>query len=473
MPDVREKISPNTKASRLNRDQDKYGTIAEIGAGQEVAGWFFRVGGAAGTIAKTMSAYDMTFSDAIYGGSDRYVSRTRLKSMLEHEYMLLVERLGEERGGQSCFFAFANTVAATSYTVKGEGQGWMGIRFQTHPRRHSNDLLVHVRLLDWDNLQQQEAIGILGVNLIYAAFHHTGAGQEDEFLESLIDGINPERVEVDVILPEGPDLRHFEERLLNLRLVSRGMTDAVVFDPWGNVRHGSEIFYKKALLVQRGSFRPVTRVNLEMMDAALERFESELKEEPAEDSPILEVMEISMTNLLRSGDVDPEDFLARVDLLKAMGKMVMVSNYAEFYKLSSHLGQYTDKRIRLVLGVTLMEEVFKEKYYESLGGGILESFGRLFRNDLRFYVYPALDPDSGGELHVEDLPIEGTAAHLHRYLVEEGAIVGLKNIQEASAPYSSQEVSQRIADGDASWEKMVMPEVAREIKAHGYFGWSG
>jgi len=469
--DRREEINPSAKAGRLNRDPGKYGTIAEIGAGQEVARLFFHVGGAAGTIAKTMSAYDMTFSDAIYGDADRYVSRVRLKSMLEHEYQLLVERLGQSKGADTCFFAYANTVAATSFRVKGDGHGWMGVRFQKTPQHPSNDIMIHVRLLDRDNPQQQEAVGLLGVNLIYAAYHYSGNGQEEDFLDSLLEGINPERVEVDVVLTEGEEIGHFDERLLALQLVKKEMTSAVVFDPWGNVRHGSEMFYKKALLVERGSFRPVTRVNLDMIDAAHEAFEVDLNTDQRF-APILEIMEISMTNLLQEGNVDPNDFLARVEILKSLGKTVMVSNYAEFYKLAAHLSQYPRERIGIVLGVPLVREVFKHKYYESLGGGILESFGRLFKDGLKFYVYPALDSETGEEIHVDQLEIDSTARHLYQFLLEEHCVVGLKNRNPKEKPYTSREVARRMVEGDHSWEKLVTEEVAEAIKTNGYFGYT-
>ncbi len=468
MTATQENLNANSKAIRLNRDPSRYGTIAEIGAGQEVARWFFRVGGAAGTIAKTMSAYDMTFSDAIYGDSARYVSRGRLKSMLDHEYSLLEERLGDERGKETCFFAFANTVAATSFKVKDKGHGWMGIRFQTKPQAPPSDILMHVRLLDRDNVQQQEAAGILGVNLIYAAFHYLGSDNVHPFLDSLLDGINPDRVEIDVILGEGPDFEKLDNRIVNLLLVEKNMTHSVVFDPWGNVRHGSEMFYKKALLVERGTFRPVTRVNLDMLDAANEQFREDLGPDGPE---ILEVMEISTENLLQQGNADFLDFLERVDTLKALGKTVMVSNHAEFHKIAAYLGNYTDERIGVVLGVGLVKEVFHPKYYKAMDGGILEAFGHLFKDDLRLYVYPMLDADTGEVVRVEDLEFSGATAHLHRYCIEEGSLVGLQNRKPTEIPYSCREVCARIASGDETWETLVPPEVATFIKENHFFGY--
>src|SRR5690349_5626885 len=159
------------KALSINLDQRRYGTFAEIGAGQEVVRWFFRVGGAAGTIAKSMSAYDMAVSDAIYGPCDRYVCRPRLQSMLDYEHDLNLARLNESRGDMTAFFTFADTVAARNFKGTNECHGWMGVKFQAHPRDQDSQVIIHVRMLDVEATLQQEALGIVGVNLLYGAFY--------------------------------------------------------------------------------------------------------------------------------------------------------------------------------------------------------------------------------------------------------------------------------------------------------------
>src|SRR5207302_10365670 len=190
-------------------DRQKYGTFAEIGAGQEVARRFFHVGGAAGTIAKTMSAYDMTFSDAIYGPSDRYVSRVRLNTMLDHEYDLLLERLEKKLGNERAFFVFADTVAARSFKEHNESHGWLGVRFQTDFRGEPSQIIIHVRMLDEANVDQQEALGVIGVNLIYGAFYHT---RPEELISSLQENLAPGQIQVDLLKFSGPAFAKIDDR---------------------------------------------------------------------------------------------------------------------------------------------------------------------------------------------------------------------------------------------------------------------
>src|SRR5436853_3268616 len=220
------------KALQINLDPKKYGTFAEIGAGQEVARRFFHVGGAAGTIAKTISAYDMTFSDAIYGPTDRYVSRKRLFTMLDHEYDLLIERLDSKIGGERTFFVFADTVAARSFKQHNEAHGWLGVRFQTQPRSEPSQIIIHVRMLDESNADQQEALGVIGVNLLYGAFYYS---QPEQLISSLQENLAPGRIQVDLIKFSGPSFAKIDNRLINLQLVSQGLTDAVLFTADGQM----------------------------------------------------------------------------------------------------------------------------------------------------------------------------------------------------------------------------------------------
>jgi hypothetical protein len=449
-------------------DPTKYGVFAEIGAGQEVARWFFRVGGAAGTIAKSMSAYDMIISDAIYGPSKRYVSRQRLQTMLEHEYELLHERLKEKRGGNTKFFVFADTVAARSFTRPDEGQGWMGIRFQTQPSAPPSEIIIHVRMLDKENLQQQETIGIMGVNLIYGAIYLSH--QPEEFITSLIDGLSPERVEVDMIKFSGPDFDKVDNRLMSLQLVQKGLANAAMFNADGEVVQAAEVLYKKPILVERGSFRPVTKTTLNMLQCAL----AQLVQEPqVQGEQVVVLLEMTLKNLTDGGVIDHKDFLERVDILSSLGKTVLISNYAEYHRLAAYFFRYTKQLIGVVMGVPTLRELFEEKFYSDLEGGILESFGRLFRNGLRIYTYPYQDPTSGSILTAGNLRVASHLRHLYAYLIENQYILGLRDYDEKFLGIFSRDALAKIKAGDPAWEEMVPPQVAKIIKERKLLGCPG
>jgi hypothetical protein len=454
------------KALKINLDANRYGTFAEIGAGQETARWFFRVGGAAGTVAKSMSAYDMTFSDAIYGICPRYVSRQRLVTMLDHEYSLLLERLSPKRGDSTSFFVFANTVSAASYNSTRECHGWLGVRFQRMPRAEPSEIYIHIRMLDRQNLQQQEALGIVGVNLLYGAFCYNE--NPDLLIKSLLDGLSTERLEIDLIRFSGEDFAHLDNRLINLQLVKNGMTGAVVFSPEGEVLQASDHIYKKNILLERGNFRPVTKVNLEMLEAARTQF---LIGHSEDKDSVVEIMEITLRNMLNSGEVDAEDFLARVDILSALGKTVMISNFGEFHRLAAYLSRNTKERIGIVLGISLLQEIFDQKYYRDLEGGILESFGRLFKNDLKLFIYPALSEYDGSPITAQNLQVAGNLRHLYAHLYENECIIPIESSQSKSVTFSSHEVANRIERGDGSWEELVTPQVADLIKKNHFFGY--
>ena len=464
-------IDTHQKALKINLDPAKYGTFAEIGAGQEVARWFFRVGGASGTIAKTISAYDMMVSDAIYGHSDRYVSRQRLQTMLEYEFNLMIERLNAKRGETTRFFVFADTVATRSSHAGGrpsEAHGWMGIRFQLHPRVEPSQVLIHVRMLDKESLQQQETLGIVGVNLIYSALYLHG---KPTLISSLLDNLTSERVEVDMIKFSGPGFTHVDNRLMSLQLVQHKLTNAAMFTAEGEVVQPAEVLYKKAILVERGSFRPVTNATLDMLEAAKSQF---IQEPQVQGEQIVTLMEMTLKNLTggdESGGIDHVDFLDRVDILGALGMNVLISNYGEFHRLAAYLFRYTKNMIGIVMGVPTLRDIFDEKYYEDLEGGILESFGRLFKNDLKFYVYPYRDPASGALITAGNLRVASNLRHLYAYLYENQLIHGLRDIREELLPIYSRDVLEKIQQGDGEWEKMVPCEVARLIKERKLFGW--
>lgn len=459
-------LGTQQKALQINLDPTKYGAFAEIGAGQEVARWFFRVGGASGTIAKTMSAYDMTVSDAIYGPSDRYVSRTRLQQMLDHEFQLLVERLAGQRGATTRFFVFADTVAAQSFQRRDECHGWLGVRFQHEPGSPPSDVIVHVRMLDRENLPQQEALGIMGVNLIYAALNLHG--RIDSFLRSLLDDLGHERVEVDMAKFCGPAFDGVDNRLVSLHLVQLGLTHAALFTADGEVVQASEVLHRKNILVERGTFRPPTRVTLDMLHCAQAQF---VQEPGVSGGDLLVLMEMTLHHLVDGGTIDPRDFLERVDLLGTVGKTVLISNYGAYHRLAAHLFRYTKKKIGIVIGVPSLREIFDEKYYTDLEGGILESFGRLFRNDLKLYVYPYQDPATGAVITADNLRVEPHLRHLYAHLHESRCLEALRDFRPDLLPIFSRDVLQRLRAGPGSWESMVPPEVARRIKEHHLLGY--
>lgn len=492
-------LTTNRKALTVNLDGTRYGTIAEIGAGQEVARIFFSVGGASGSIAKTMSAYDMTFSDAIYGKAPRYVSRERLAAMLDHEYRLLGERLSEKRGDRTCFFAFADTVSARNFSGTNECHGWMGLRFQHEPKAEPSEIIIHVRMWDKENLLQQEALGVVGVNLIYGAFNYRDDPRQ--LIKSLVDHVGTDRVEVDMLKFTGPAFGPLDNRLLALYLVQHGLTNAVMFGPAGEVIQPSEALYKRPVLVERGSFRPVTHVNVDMLNCATAQF---LQEPMVKGKDIVVLMEITMNNLLATGDLDAKDFLARVDMLGHIGFTTLISNYSEYYRLVSYIRRYTKEMIGVALGINNLLEIFNEKYYESLEGGILESMGRMFRHAVKLYVYPmrqdgyerllALQAGRAGATATAAPPPAAPPAARHAFA--SNVLITAKNLQVAEhlrnlyahllenhnidsvTAYNpdylgiySRDVLNRIKSGDPTWETMVPSRVAEIIKQRALFGY--
>ena len=460
-------LSANRKALDLNLDGTVYGTFAEIGAGQEVARRFFYVGAAAGTVAKTMSAYDMTFSDAIYGPVQRYVSRERLSGMLEHEYSLLRERLETKMGAEKTFFVFADTVAARSFHSHNESHGWMGIRFQTVPRGGVNEIIIHVRMLDTENIAQQEAIGVIGVNLIYGAFRLHG--KPEQLIGSLLDDLTAKRIEVDMIRFSGPAFAGVDNRLMSLQLVAQGLGRAAMFRADGEVVQPSEELYKRAVLVERGSFRPVTQVTYEMLRCAYDVFAPRENEAPR---GVLTLAEITMENLLSTGQLDPQDFLDRTDILGALGQTVLVSGFGEYFRLVDYIARHTDQAIGLTLGVPALEEIFREKYYTDLEGGILEGLGRLFKKNVLLYAYPRRASD-GKIITADNFRVDPRLTQLYGYLRENDFIVPVTDYREEILGIKSPEVLAMIRAGDPAWEKCVPPAVAKIIRERKLLGCAG
>lgn len=489
MSEKKELLTTNRKALTINLDERKYGTFAEIGAGQEVARVFFQAGGASGTIAKTISAYDMNFSDAIYGKAPRYVSRERLDLMLNHEFNLLRERLATQRGERTEFFVFADTVATKGYKGTNDAHGWLGVRFQTEPGGAPSEVLLHVRMWDKENVLQQEALGIAGTNLIYATFYYRA--DPKRFIESLVDNLGVQRLEVDMLQFSGPAFAEVDNRLMSLYLVQYGLTNAVMFGPGGEVLQPSEVLYKKAVLVERGSFRPVTHVNVDMLNCATAQF---VQEPEVKGKDVVVLMEITMNNLLAAGALDAPDFLSRVDLLGELGFTTMISNYSEYYRLTSYFRRYTKEMIGVTLGINNLLEIFNEKYYEHLEGGILESFGRMFKNAVKLYVYPmrqeAFDRylTAGGVaapgaayghafaasvlITARNLHIADHLRNLYDHLLENHYLAPIIGYDRDILGIISSDVLGRIRDGDASWEQMVPSSVAAAIKKRRLFGYA-
>jgi hypothetical protein len=459
----------HAKALRVNLDATKYGTFAEIGAGQEVARWFFRVGGAAGTVAKAMSAYDMTFSDAIYGQSERYVSRDRLRTMLDHEYELLHQRLNGERGERTCFFVFADTVATRSYSRKDDGHGWLGIRFQMAPLGPASEITIHLRLTDAEAEQQQEALGIIGVNLVHGALFQSA--EPVSLIASLLDGVTSTRGEVDMIEFSGPAFAGVDNRLMSLELVRNGLTHAAMFDAAGRVVQPSDALYKKCVLIERGSFRPATKVTVDMLRCAQAQF---IQEPGVQGQDTVVLFEMTLRNLREGeGDIDAQDFLDRADILATLGRTVLISNYGEYHRLAAYLFRQTKQPIGIVMGVPTLRELFDESYYADLEGGILESFGRLFRNDLKVYAYPQMDGATGAVITAGNLRVAPHLRHLCAYLVENRLIESLRDVDERCLQIYSRDVLAKIRAGTAGWESMTPPAVAELIKRRGLLGFTG
>ncbi len=448
------RLDTHQKAVQINLDNTKYGTFAEIGAGQEVARWFFRVGGAAGTIAKSISAYDMTVSDAIYGAGGRYVSRQRLETMLDYEFRSMVDHLATKRGESTRFFVFADTVAAKSYTRKENYHGWMGIRFQATPGAEPSQIILHASLLDRETVLQQEATGILGVNLIHSALYVPGPV---ELVQALLDDLSADRLEVDLVEFSGPAFEHVDNRLMSLELVHCGLSNAAMFTPKGKVVQPAEAFHKRPVLLLRGSFRPVTNVTVDMLNGASKQF---AEEEGNAHDDILVVTELTLNNLMMDNLIDNRDFLDRVDLLRTLGHPVLITNFGEFYRLANYLQRQTSKRIGLAMGVPTLRELFQEKYYTDLDGGILESFGRLFKNDLAVYAYPELDGETGAIVSASDLKVALHLQHLYAFLVENHHIQPIHAYHEDYLAIHSHDVYRRMQQGDPTWVHEVPPNVA-------------
>lgn len=458
-------LETEQKALEINLNDKIYGAFAEIGAGQEVARYFFQVGASSGTIAKTVSAYDKVVSDKIYGieGTGRYVCEARVYKMLDHEYTLMQDRLDHERP-DTCFFAFADTIAAINFTKTIKGDGWLGIRFQLDPQGAPNDLVVHAKMLDNDNKLQQQAIGILGVNMLYACYKYKD--DPELMLQSLLDGLQG-RVAIDMVRLLGPDFEEVDNRWVSLMLVKHGLTEVAIFDSEGQNVHASEFLYKKHVMIVRGSFRPATLVNMDMIKSGFAQFRQDFGV-PSNKAYLL--TEITLDNLCADGKLNEKDFLDRADLLCAMGQTVIISNCEKQQKLIDYLSDYKIQKLGLVVGVRELLNMLSDTYYENQEKSLLAAFGALFTQKVVYYVFPALQEGSGEVINCENLPVPEEIKFLYKHLLGSEQIKDINGYNPDVLHIFSKQVLQMIENDEEGWERMVPSKVASLIKEKCLFG---
>jgi hypothetical protein len=465
-----EVLSPSNKALKINLDHSIFGTIAEIGGGQEVAREFFRAGGASRTVAKSVSAYDKNFSDAFYKAkSGRYVSEARLNKMLDTEYSEVVDILKKERGSSTRFFAFANTVETINYKKNNQGHGWIGIRFQHNAQSEPNDVILHTILHEKDTFLQQGTLGILGINLIYACYFYND--NSDDFLTSLMDTLSPGRLEINMISISGPVFENYDNRLLSVKLVKHGMTPVSVFDRNGHVQQPGDMLFNKDVMVLRGSFRPVTYLELDMLKSGFALFKKEINEDhPWKNETSVVLCEITLNNLLDEGKFQEKDFLDRVDLLNGMGQNVMITNFKEFYRLSAYFSQFKINLLRMILGADILKKVLDEKYYSDLKGGVLEAFGQLFGNHVKLYIYPYFQAKLKSSVHSKNIAVPENLKKLYEYLLDNKKILDISTQKTIATPDSSKKVAEMIKKNTKGWESLVPVYISENIIKKGLFG---
>ncbi len=459
-------LTTEEKALKINLQTDIYGCFAEIGAGQEVAANFFKAGGSSGTIAFTHSAYDMKVSDSMYGEAARYVCEERLITMLDTEYGNLKKTLPETYKN-SKFFAFCNTVESLNYHKTNQGKGWIGIRFQLKSESEPNNIVLHVKMHDNSHRGQQEALGILGVNLIYSCYHKNS--DIDKFLTSLVHRIPRDRIEIDMLSIKGPDFEDVDNRVIALNLVKRGITDATMFDLSKNVMQPATYLYKKNILLTRGRFRPVTKVHIDMIENGRKEF---LQEDGVEENNVSVVFELTLKDLTADGKISVQDFIDRADLLSSLGYTVMVSNYLKHYKMVEYLAPISRGRlIGVILGVYNLNTIFDEKYYENLHGGLLEAFGRGFGHNMKLYVYPAFNVEDGEIYDLDNIEIASNLKGLLQYMRDNDKVKPIRSFDQKLLHIMSDDVLAKIKSGASSWEEDVPESVGKAIKFYELFGY--
>lgn len=454
--------SIKAKALRINLNPDIYGTFSEIGAGQETSAHFFKAGGASGTIAKAMSAYDKDFSDAIYGIEEdgRYVTQPRLKKMLSHEMQNMENRISREAHPDRLFFSYANTVATIDFSKRYKGHGWLGIRYQLDPKQKEYDeIVLHIRFKQNEARLQQETLGVVGVNLIYGAFFKYDKPRK--ILKYLYDHIDKDTLEIDMINFSGPHFKNVDNRVMSLQLIRNDMTDAVMFGPDGNNLQPAAILYKRNILALRGSFRPVTKVNMDMLQKSYEIF---IREQTVEEENVIVIFEITLSNLKASGEIDEQDFMDRAELLCSLGHTVMISKFQEYYKLVEYFSDFTKARMALTMGVNNLVDVFDEKYYRHLSGGILEAFGKLFFKDLKVYLYPMKNEETGQIMTSNNVKVHPRMKELYKFFKYNGKVVDIIDYDPEILHIFSRDVLKKIINNESGWEEVMPQGIAEMIK---------
>ena len=430
---AREIFETKRKALKINLNPDIYGTFAEIGAGQEVARNFFGAGAASGTIAKTMSAYDMAFSDAIYGveESGRYVSRTRLIKMLTHEFNLLTERLQGEKYKSKKFFAFADTVTTLNFTKTNDPHGWIGIRFQHEVDGPVNDIVVHIRLLDSDSRLQTKVLGILGVNLIFAAYYY--AEDPQTMIESLVDNLSIGSVEIDLVKVSGPVFEHANERLLNLYLIAKGFAKAAIFRPDAHAAQIKDYLYKKNIIILRTKYRQKSNPNFDLFNLAVEQFK---KNTGGTEEDTVVLIEVLMGNVLdeenRITNEDLTYFAERAEYLCSTGNNIMVSNFRRNNHLAEFIQTFRPKHVGIATNTSNLKNIFNTDNYNKdlYTNELLSYISGMFSKDVKLYAYPYLDKETNEIITTRNMPVAEEAKPLFHFLVQNKYIIDIENYDE-------------------------------------------
>ncbi|MBI2258292.1 MAG: TonB-dependent receptor [Flavobacteriia bacterium] len=460
------RLTTEDKALKINLRTDIYGCFAEIGAGQEVAANFFKAGGSSGTIAYTQSAYDMKVSDAMYGEASRYVCEERLLTMLNTEFETMKYRL-PEKNKTSCFFAFCNTVESLNYHKTNQGHGWIGVRFQHELGSLPNDVILHVKMHDNSHKGQQEALGILGVNLLHACYFL--ADHVDDFFNGLFYRLTRDRVEIDMIRVSGPRFKSIDNRIVALQLVKRGFTDATMFDLCGNVLQPATALYKKNILLMRGRFRPVTKVHIDMIERGKKQF---LKEKEVQEKDLCLILELTLKDLTADGKISSKDFVDRAELLGSLGYTVMISNYLKHYKMVDYLASIArEKLMGVLVGVYNLHTIFDERYYDNLPGGLFEAFGRGFGHNIKMFVYPANEVETGELYTLADFQIPENLKGLKQYMEDNNKLEAYSDFDPSLLHILSDDVLAKIRVNSTSWENDVPEEVVKAIKFFELFGY--
>ncbi|MCU0327904.1 MAG: hypothetical protein MUE53_02835 [Chitinophagales bacterium] len=452
-----EKRTIESKALQINLDPKFYGTLAEIGAGQEVARNFFRAGGASGTIAKTMSAYDMTFSNAIYGeeADGRYVSKSRLYKMLDHEYDLLLERLGQS--DEKRYFSFANTVASLNYRKNNQPHGWLGVKFQDKPGAEASNATIHVKLLDSDASLQYHVLGILGVNLIYACYAYYD--DPDTFLNSLMDNMPINSIEIDMMRLKGPAFGDLDQRLIALALVSKGYSQVACFLPNGDIVQPKDFLYKKNICILRARFKPFTNLNMDIIEQGRKLF---IEHNALEEKQVETICEITLKNLSLNEKISYQDFLDRAEMICNIGYPVLVTNFPEHHELTIFLKEVKPLCIGILLGVMNLKQIFDIRNYENPISDLLLQFGHLFNQKVKLYAYP-FQPKGQNEIYTsKTLPLDSHMKHLYNFLLENNLIVDYIHYDKNNLLIDSNAIIEMIRTDSGNWEAYV-PKVVSEL----------